>query len=468
MIDKYDIAAIRFGYGHRPGQSTPRDGRGLLDDLEAAPQIPKALTGLRSAERVARFHAFNQERAAQTSVAERRKVGQRLHGDLYSHYHEDTHKRLMVAVTSPHGFFERLVAFWSNHFTVSASRLQAAALVGPFEVEAIRPHILGRFRDMLSAVVRHPAMLIYLDQTSSIGPNSELAHSRPDLGLNENLAREILELHTLGVNGGYTQTDVTQFARLLTGFSVEPVAVEGFLFQHDRAEPGEKHLLGKVYGGGIGQEKEVQQALDDLAAHPSTARFIANKLARHFVADHPPRDLIKALETVFLENGGDLPSLYRVLVEHRESWNLFGRKVKTPFDFVVSGLRAVGARAKQLAPQPGDPKKDMQMNRNVMRSRPNKLAVGSLTVLNQPIKKAPGPDGWPDEAESWIHPQGISGRLEWALAVARKFPQADPVEFLRNTLGSFTNERIMRVIEGAESREEAVALVLASPEFNRR
>ena len=245
--------------------------------------------------------------------------------------------RTEAALITPAPFVERLVHFWANHFAVSADKLTVIGLAGLLEFEAIRPHVLGSFSDMLLAVERHPAMLLYLDQAQSIGPDSEAARlaarfgrGRQRRGLNENLAREILELHTLGVDGGYAQADVTEFARALTGWTVSGltrgpaarfVGVSGppgsFLFAERIHEPGPRTLLGRRYG----QEGEAQARymLADLAADPRTARHLAVKLARHFAGDDPPAGMVQRLERAWLTSGGDLPTVYRAIVEFARS-----------------------------------------------------------------------------------------------------------------------------------------------------
>ena len=240
------------------------------------------------------------------------------------------------------GFVERLVAFWSNHFAVSiakSSELRVAA--GPFEREAIRPNALGKFAGLLRAAESHPAMILYLDNQNSIGPDAAPGKFA-GRGLNENLAREILELHTLGVGSGYTQADVSELARILTGWSVAgPESEAGepgtFLFKPNWHEPGARKLLGKTYAeNGIDQGRA---ALDDLARHPATARHVATKLARHFVADNPPADLVEALTRKFIDSDGDLAVVASTLVSDDRAWSAKPTKIRTPLEFVVAAAR---------------------------------------------------------------------------------------------------------------------------------
>ncbi|MGB0748528.1 MAG: DUF1800 domain-containing protein, partial [Magnetospiraceae bacterium] len=346
MTSPRDIAAIRFGYGYRPSEATPPDGPdALLRSLASGNPRPATFAKMTSAPRL-RFlrdlrMLFAADPNAMTDREDRRRS---VREEIQDWYTRDAHAKIVQSVLSPQGFYERLAVFWANHFTVSVKRPKVIGLAGPFEAEAVRPNIMGHFAEMLTAVVFHPAMLIYLDQVQSIGPNSNAAHNRGKGGLNENLAREILELHTLGVDGGYQQADVIEFARILTGLNVN--LNEGrFEFRPAIAEPGPFSLFGHRYADTGDKAELIRRVLWDIARHPATARFIATKLARHFSEDDPPPGLVAALEKTFLETEGSLPALYKTLVERPEPWNSFGRKAKTPYDFLISGLRATGAEA---------------------------------------------------------------------------------------------------------------------------
>jgi uncharacterized protein (DUF1800 family) len=290
------------------------------------------------------------------------------------------------------GFAERLALFWSNHFCVSISKngiVRAAA--GAMEREAVRPHALGRFADMLVAVEKHPAMIVYLDNRFSVGPGSRAGRNRRGAGLNENLAREILELHTLGVDGGYTQADVGAFARILTGWTLtgpgEAFGQAGaFGFADFRHEPGPQRLLGREYGGDTVAEGE--KALADLARHPATAKHLARKLARHFVADEPPAALVQRLADVFTKTDGDLQAMARALVLAPEAWDTPLMKIRTPYEFVMQGQR--------LFVPPADPG----------------VAIHWLNLLGQPLWNPPGPNGFPDATDHWVSPEGIRVRLD--------------------------------------------------------
>ncbi|MDA0261704.1 MAG: DUF1800 domain-containing protein [Proteobacteria bacterium] len=349
-------------------------------------------------------------------------------------------------MTSPVPVRERLVMFWSNHFTVSASRPIVAGLVGAFEREAIRPHVTGRFADMLLAVTKHPAMILYLDNGLSIGPNSPAGRFL-DRGLNENLAREILELHTLGVDGGYAQHDVLALAKLITGWSLARPNRHpnpGHFQFHPRAhEPGAKQLLGISYDqGGI---EEGEAALHALARHPATAHHIALKFVRHFVADAPPASVVKYFANVFTESEGDLGSMAEALVDHPQAWAVAPAKYKTPYEFALSALRATGFTG-------GD-----------------RRLVGSFKELGQLPFAAPSPAGWPDVAAAWAGPEAILRRAEWALAVAHRVAGGhDPVRLVETTLGPLATARTREAVKQAESPGRAIALLFASPEFQRR
>ncbi len=286
-----------------------------------------------------------------TSRADAQAARRQLVRDLFQ---AETLARVDAAVKARTGFAERLVLFWSNHFCVSARKAGLLrVLAGPYEREVIRPHVFGRFADMLLAAAKHPAMLVYLDNEQSIGPNSKQGQ-RTQKGLNENLAREIIELHTLGVDGGYSQEDVTSFARILTGWRFarrdNEFTGEGrFFFNPNQHEPGDHKVLNKVYRqNGIAQGEE---ALLALATHPSTARHIAKKLAVHFVSDTPDPALVKRLETTFRDTGGDLGAVSRALIEAPEAWTEDAAKLRTPYEFLIASIRATGIEHESASDQ---------------------------------------------------------------------------------------------------------------------
>lgn len=452
MVIQESIAAFRFGYGLRPDEaSSPPEAMlaGVSRGAREAAGRPSTL-----AEREAAFTRILQARrerdkpGMEETLAEARQA---VHAQLAA----DRSARIASAVLSPDGFYERLVWFWTDHFTVSTAAgndMRLASITPAFEVDVIRPHVAGSFAALLRAAVKHPAMMKFLGQGMSFGPNSKLGRQR-GRGLNENLAREILELHTLGVGAHYSQADVRQFAELLTGLATDSDAGR-MVFAPERAEPGAETILGKTYGGApVASQTEIDAALDDLAVHPATARHIAWKLATHFVADEPDPDLVVHLEEAFRLHDGDLMAVYAALLEHPASWTGIGNKVRQPFDYVVASLRATGpADAADLAL--GDPPID---------------PVEALARMNQPIWSPPGPDGWPEAAGSWISPPGLTARIGWAsqLGVALE-PRVDPRTFVDIALGPLARQETRATVRAAAERWEGIALVLASPEFNRR
>ena len=361
------------------------------------------------------------------------------------------------------------------------AKASARGIVGAFEREAIRPHIGGSFEALLKAAVKHAGLLRYLDNDQSAGPNSTVvrrlarrprAEGEPGprlTGLNENLAREVLELHTLGAAsggaaggegggsaqggwGGYTQTDVTEFARVLTGWRVplrelllaNAGATEPTKFEPGWHEPGMKTLLGKRYREG---PEALDEVLSDLAHHPSTARFVSYKLARHFVADEPPAELVASLAAAFQRSRADLPTLYRTLIESPLAWGSGAVKLKTPEEFVVSSARllALGEQAFTRAPD------------------------GGINALGQRVQAAPSPAGWPDRAEEWLGPDAVWKRVEWATRVAGLVGrQIDARALARASLGPRLSEETGRQIERAADGPQALALLLLAPEFQRR
>jgi uncharacterized protein (DUF1800 family) len=371
--------------------------------------------------------------------------------------------RANAALTAQAPFVERLVHFWANHFAISIDKLQVIALGGLLEMEAIRPHVLGKFRDMLLAVEQHPAMLLFLDQAQSVGPNSPLLQRAAAFGrqrragLNENLGREILELHTLGVGSGYTQADVTELARALTGWTVAGLSrgararylgVEGtpgdFRFVPAIHEPGTRNILGKSYSAE--GEAQARAVLTDLAAHPATARHIATKLARHFAGDTPPPALVQRLTRAYLASDGDLPSLYRILIAAPESWAPQPVKFKSPWEWSISSLRAVGTS--ELTGQ---------------------QVAGLMNQLGQPVWRPGSPAGWDDIASAWAGPDALLRRVEAAERLAgRTADRIDARRLAAQILPGAVSPATAQAIERAESPGQGLALLLASPEFMRR
>ncbi len=365
-----------------------------------------------------------------------------------------TGRAMMRRAWGQDGFRERLVGFWADHFTAQGKRGLLRRATAPYVEDSIRPHITGTFADLVVAATTAPLMLHYLDQQLSIGPNSDkAARMGAKAGLNENLAREVLELHTLGVGAQYSQDDVRQLAELFTGMIYTPQ--QGFKFQKDRAEPGAETVLGVSYGGGKPNIADIRAALVDLANHPATARHIAGKLAVHFVSDTPDPALVDALTARFLDSGGDLMQVYAALLDHPAAWQPDLQNVKPPFDFIASAYRALQPRADFFDTE------DEKTMKQVMASQ--------LTRMGQPWERPTGPDGWPEEDEAWITPQGLAARMHWAMVIPeRMVALPDPRDFVDAALAGHAPEPLRFAARAAESRREGVGLVLASPAFQRR
>jgi len=476
------IAANRFGLGARASdlKSIAGDPRGWLksqlkpetrlpDPLSALPSTADATTAFAKwlkelgvgpgGEGLPRMGSSTPGAAPGAGTGNRSGIEQSYGKAFGPGYAAAVGARIKVAESTERPFFERLVRFWGNHFTVSAAKPSVIVLAPVFERDAIRPYVCGSFADMLLASSRHPAMLLYLDNYVSIGPNSYLAQNPRLLpeyarnlmkGLNENLAREILELHTMGVRGGYTQADVTSLAKIITGWGYfgpnQSNGIPGkFRFLEAAHEPGTHTLLGKAYA----QQGEAQgeAALKDLAAHPATAEHIAAKLARHFISDNPAPGAVSRIANAFRSSNGDLSATGAALVDLPEAWAPRSGKFKAPEDYVISTIRALGA-----------PKLDGQ-----------KL-VALLDRMGQRPFWAPAPDGWPDTEDHWISADAIWKRLEWADALSKGLAAAniDPLQVADRTLGNLLGEGTRAAIKGAESPAQGLAIFLACSEFQRR
>ncbi|MDR5818378.1 DUF1800 domain-containing protein [Caballeronia sp. LZ033] len=464
------IALNRFGLGARPGEPLPADPHGwLTQQLDPARggyvPMPAALATQPASAALAERFAERQRALRDASDADR-PVLRKQYGDMIrAVYVSAVDARVTSALGTGTPFVERLVHFWANHFAVSIEKPPVALLAGSFENEAIRPHVLGRFEDMLVAVERHPAMQIFLDQPRSIGPDSpaaeraEMRDPARKRGLNENLAREIMELHTLGARTGYTQGDVTEFARALTGWSLgamsaraaqaasnpaDPTPPGQYTFRPRLHEPGVRTVMGRQYA----QDGEAQPlaVLHDLAASPATARHIADKLARHFVADTPPPALVERLAKVFGDSGGDLPAVYRALVEAPEAWPATPTKFKSPWDWTLSSLRGLGRTGLE-----------------------NMHAAPLLRQLGQPVWRPGSPAGYDDAAASWAAPDALVRRVE----IAQRFAAHSSATLDARALGpqllaGSLSEPTGSAVARAESAQTALALLLVSPDFLRR
>lgn len=448
-MGKTDIALTRFGLGARPGErvAVAKDPESWLKDQTKprSADMPASKGVLFSAEGFRKIRMARQDLRRAADGGDAKKAGDFLK-TLRPYYAADVKAKVEHAVTTTASFRERMVLFWSNHFTVSAAgKPHLIGVIGTLEREAIRPNVMGKFEDMLLAVARHPVMLAYLDNIQSVGPNSRGGRFK-DVGLNENYARETLELHTLGVNGGYAQDDVIALAKILTGWSVDRTS-GAFTFRKAAHEPGAKTLLGERYSkAGVSQG---ESALKGLARHPSTARHIAEKLARHMRADAPPDTLVERLERTFIKTNGDLGALSRTLIDSPEMWEADQAKFKTPNEFIVSALRALNA---------GGPDSPV----------PDRLALSFDLMAQRPFF-APSPAGWPDGAADWAGPSAVKQRLEWSQQIAAMAGgKANPAQLGEAVLGDLLGETTRFHVAGAESGAQGLTLMLMAPEFQRR
>lgn len=481
LVDERSIALNRFGLGASPSEEGDEPSPGAAREWVGA-QIAAYAPRLRAVEGAAgtatilhdiadyqdqaRMVRRNRPRAGEAGGDEAQPASgsedvaaialrRRARGGLRLHYVEAVNARVGAALSTPTPFAERLVHFWSNHFAVSAEKLPVVALAGAFEFEGIRPHVMGRFVDMLKAVERHPAMLLYLDQADSIGPGSAFGQ-RPRVaarqrGINENLAREILELHTLGVRTGYDQADVTEFARALTGWTVPGIGrrigaravTGGFQFLPDLHEPGTRTILGRAYP----QEGEAQAdaVLAELARNPATARHIATKLTRHFAGDDPPPAMVRRLEAAFLRSDGDLPTVYRAIIASPEAWVATPVKFRSPWEWSIGALRGLGANLSNSG-----------------------SAVGLQEQLGQRVWRPGQPSGFDDVAATWAGPDALMRRVEAAERLATRSGPVDARNLASRMFPASVSASTAEALKRAESPGQALALLLVAPEMMRR
>lgn len=451
-----DIAAIRLGYGLSARVPPPQTADAFLRSVALSVPDDHAVGMDHVRAEQTMLSDLNSLRKKDPEAASVKEIRQQQR-QMRIQSAEAIRHRFARAAGDPGGFGERLVQFWADHFTVSGGSPYQDLMAAAFVDEAIRPHLQGSFAQLMFAAETHPRMVTYLDQDRSFGPHSWIARRRKgrDLGLNENLAREMIELHSLGAGAPYTQKDVRQLAKLLTGLSFH-LRRDGN-FRPVMAEPGAETVLGQRYGGDRPASlDDIREVIVDLAAHPSTSRHLARKLAVHFVADDPPQSLVDRLDATYRETGGDLPSLYAALMDGPELWSHFRQKVRQPFDFLVAALRALGL--------------DQQRVLDLPMRQVNARLIRPLTNMGQEWAMPRGPDGWPEAAESWATPQGIALRIDWAMRQPRvlvpKLP--DPRDFLQAALGETASEALKWAVPRAESAREGLMIVLASADFNRR
>lgn len=457
-------ACVRFGQG-----ASAKDSRAIGDDprgwltQQLRPRKAVAAVPAQPSAQVLRANlgAFMRRRELQREAAGRDEAVAEVELEQQA-YRRQARRTVLTqvadrfdhAVTTHQPFFERLVHFYSNHFTVSQQgKPQLIGACLGYENEAIRTALGGHFADMLVNVVSHPVMLVYLDNAQSAGPNSR-AGRRRNLGLNENLAREILELHTLGVAGGYDQDDVRGLAKIITGWTVGNQRTQRFggepgkfVFVDLMHEPGKHRLLGKAYAeDGVRQGRD---ALHDLARHPATAEHLATKLARHFIADQPPAAAVAALKQTYLDSDGHLPTLHKKLVTLPAAWQADHRKLKNPHDLLVSAVRGLDLPSSGVVARRG--------------------VVEGLRTMNHVPFTAPSPAGWPDLVDHWGSPNALRQRVEWGVAAgARTGATSESVGRALQHLLPASAEDVALAARRAESPAQAMGLLLASPDFQWR
>ncbi|MDB5556204.1 MAG: hypothetical protein JWL86_6188 [Rhizobium sp.] len=503
-LSKPAMSAIRFGYGIRPGETVPDGAEALLAQLAAGrketPRFPEEGIAGRW-KTISRY--YDQMADVPRERVARRQAVRPLRKLVFNLCGRDQHARVAQSVFSPNGFYERLAAFWADHFSISVRKRRPMYLYGPlYEAEAIRPHLAGSFTALLREAITHPAMLTYLDQVKSAGPNSRRGRNSRR-GLNENLGRELLELHTLGAGSGYTQDDVRATALVLTGLTIDRDTGRTE-FRKNHAEPGpiEVKVLGKAYGGKRRAIEDVHAMLADLAAAPQTAPHICRKLAVHFISDTPPESLVTALIDAWTTSDGDLTAVYAAMLRHPASWENPGEKARQPYDYIVTGLRAAGLaesafaqperpdaenrddddemaaitpemaeRRKKRAAKSMDGEDMAEDRRERQKIRPltNPLTVGAAKRLGQAVWEPPSPEGTEEDFTAWISTSQLTGRIEWSQQVAGKVgSRSEPLELARTVLRDAARDDTLKVVAQAPSRQAGLTLLLASPEFNRR
>ncbi len=454
------LADMRFGCGLSPDIAPPESVDAMLRGLAQPDAMADAFP-------IERFDTFlgRMQRRVELSQIRRKNRGTELAATarkdsklLNKAARQDAlgwmaaHIARRVKSTTP--LRERLEFFWADHFTATGKRGVIRRATSPYMESAIRPNLNGRFEDLLIAAVTHPVMVHYLDQQTSVGPNSVMAQRRPGkVGMNENLAREVLELHTLGVDGPYTQTDVRELAELLTGLTIN--FNTGRQFRKPMAEPGAETVLGKSYGGDNPGLRDIEAVLRDLARHPATARHMAGKLAVHFVSDTPEPALVDALEAAWRDSDGDLPLVYAALLNHPAAWETTRPNVKQPFDFVTSACRALAVSPERLLSR--DPR------------ALNLWLYAPLRLMGHVWQKPEGPDGLQEADSAWITPQGMAARVQWAMTVPGPLRKGlpDPRDFVETALGPRANDTIRFAAAAAETRQDGIGVVLISPAFQR-
>lgn len=452
MTIRRHIAPVRFGLGLRLGEAPPADPEAWLERQIRNPgPPPPGITAEQAVMAWAVHLMLRDEMQPQSSPrAQATRAALELRGlpvPERSPFPDIIRREGLAWGTRRLGsedpFRDRLVDFWANHFSTARRGGRMGILPAAMETDAIRPHVTGRFADMLVAATRHPAMLTYLDNVTSVGPESPAGRGRRR-GLNENLAREVLELHTLSPAGAFTQGDVQALAMILTGWVVtaDPENGFGFAWRPQAHQPGPKTLLGQRFEEG---PESQEAALRFLASRPATFRHLAVKLARHFVADDPPPEAIRALEEVLRRTDGDLAEVSLALVRLPQAWDPPLGKVRSPADYAIAAGRALGFGA----------------------DRAEQVLAG-MAAANQPLWMAPQPNGWPDTAAGWATPEGLMRRVDWAYTLAGRAAVTDLAGVAEAALGPLARAETVTAMRRAGSLRDAVTLMLGSPEFMQR
>lgn len=512
VLSHSTMAAIRYGYGLRQDEPASKDVEALLAQLGKAAQQPPLfpLEGVEG-RRQALVDYFEVRKVIDGLKKEGKADGdldKALNKDVGERFNADVSARVAQATLSPFGFHERLATFWLNHFTVSADKNIESKLAVPlFEAEAIRPHIDGHFATLLKEVSLHPAMIVFLDQAQSIGPNSKVGLKRKDGGSNENFAREVMELHTLGVGSGYTQTDVRQLSLLLTGITFDRLAVAAG-YDVNRAEPGSFNVLGKTYLRSPEPFLNAIAVLEDLARDERTMRHISRQLYAHFIDEKADDKVLDSMVAAWKQSDGYLPDVYRAMLQSAQAWEELGQKFKLPFDYVVSTLRAVGATKDAIMGEDAKPKGPIvmpvveanSMGGNNSMSPPmmdaksgdaakmqpqmtvdvkpqpapkqplGRQAAQMISTLGQPIWRPSDAAGFSDKSDHWFSASQLSQRIQWTRRLTNQIDSSttDPRQFAEQALADNARDDTIRVVTQAPNRKAGLVMTMVSPEFNRR
>lgn len=448
------IAITRFGLGAKPNFNLP-------SSLSAQAWLKQQLTNVSPPQQTStsesvlkqewQFRQLKKQQNKTQPPRQKERLQQQMKAlktsanKAYRSYVRGTIEKALVEDV---GINWRLLDFFSNHFSITANNRVLKGLAPSLEMEAIAPNLYSSFADMLVAVTQHPAMLLYLNNERSIGPNSKVGKRKTKSGINENLAREILELHTLGVRSGYQQNDVIELAKAITGWSLAPAKENkfGFRFNEKFHEPGKRTILQKSFSQrGIAKGEAI---LRYLASRPETACFISTKLAKHFISDTPSQSLIESMQAAWLSSNGNIKSVIHAMIDHPSAWLTKQNKFKTPREFFISSLRASGAvkLPKKLNP------------------------YYSLNELGQLPFNAGSPAGYKDDEANWLSPSSMLNRVDWSAQYANSWQHK--VKAIPNLVTDLFDQNLTELsrnsILRAESKHQALTLLLMSPEFQRR